>query len=287
MEGQTSEQIKQQIEALSSASEQQPVAQPEPQPQQVVQSAPEVKVEVTGDKQESQVKPSADVAQAAQVEQKTEEVKALDALMKEKGITDPNTIAKMYKDLQSEFTRKSQELSRLKNQEVQSQQQSLPVNNNMDAANQAFVNDFVANPLLAIAKLTEAISVERIKTEINPLREAHKTAILNDKIIQLSTSPETATTFNLKPVQDEIRKVIEEDPTMLDNLPNKLSIAHDIALGRLARKGFTVNANTQTAISGQVPTPEASRGRSVEIGTVDTSKMTSKQLEEYIRTITG
>ena len=70
----------------------------------------------------------------------------------------------------------------------------------------------------------------------------------------------SAAAVALKPVQDEIRQVYSENPAMLDNLPATLSLVHDIALGRLARKGFTVNAQV-APVQGQEPVPVEGRNK--------------------------
>lgn len=216
-----------------------------------------------------------------QIETKPAEPKAIDALMAEKNVTDPNLIAKMYKDLQSDYTKKAQELAELRKREsaVQQPTQTQPQVNSLDDINQQFVNDLAQNPIGTIAKLVNAVAAEKVK----PFEETRKEAVLNAKVVELSTSPDTGKTFNLKPVQDEIRQVYSENPAMLDNLPATLSLVHDIALGRLARKGFTVNAQI-APVQGQEPVPVEGRNKPTQT-TLDIRKASSAELEAYINNL--
>lgn len=278
--GTTSADIEAQINAMAAETPQPSQASVQEQP--VIATAPDAQPgKADKEVQLGQVLSDPSKTVAGQGETKPAEPQAIDALMAEKNVTDPNLIAKMYKDLQSDYTRKAQELAELRKREsvVQQQTQTQPQVNPLDSMNQQFVNDLAQNPLGTLSKLVDALAAEKVK----PFEATRKEAVLNAKVVELSTSPDTGKTFNLKPVQDEIRKVYSENPAMLDNLPATLSLVHDIALGRLARKGFTVNAQI-APVQGQEPVPVEGRNKPTQT-TLDIRKASSAELEAYINNL--
>jgi hypothetical protein len=276
----TSAEIEQQILALQNPAGTEPQAQPAAQP---AQTQPPEPVQSGQGEPEPQGQPSSDVpAQGTQVETPAAVPTELDKLMKEKGITDPNLVAKMYHDLQADHTRKSQELAKLRAQEGTQPTTPQPAMHpaGMEELNAKFVEDLAKNPLATIAKVVDALAGEKVK----PFEATQKQALLDKEIIRLSTSPETAHTFNLKQVQDEMKIVAQEDPTYLDNLPKKLLTLHDSALGRLVRRGFTVNA-PKTQIPSQTPPPEGGANKPSPAQTIDVKKASAAELEAYINSL--
>jgi hypothetical protein len=278
MTEQTSADIEQQINAVKSAT------QP-PNGQVVTVVAPvstgqaEVPIQVPA-------QTSADVVSTpAQVEQKTAEQVTAETIAKEQTSSSPTEIERSYAELRKKFTQTAMENAKLRAQTAQPQ----PINAeptpapaaNMDEINRRFVEDLSRNPIETLAKVVKALNQEDLK----PFAETQKQAKLNEEIIRLSTSADTAQTFNLKQVQDEIKKVIEENPNYLDNLPQNLATAHDIALGRLARRGFQVNV-PQTVIS-QSPVPVEGRNKSLPATVIDPKGMTAAQLEAQINALTS
>lgn len=275
----TSAEIEQQINAI------QPPAGPEtPQaPETPAQPAqtPEP-VQPGQGEPEPQGQPPSDVpAQGAQVETPAAVPSELEKLMREKGINDPNMIAKIYHDLEADHTRKSQELARLRQENAQPTPQApQPEPLNREALNQRFVEDLAKDPVGTMAKLVDVLASEKVR----PFEETRKEGLLNSEIIRLSTSPDTAQTFNLKQVQDEMKVVVAEDPAYLDNLPRKLATLHDIALGRLVRRGFTVNA-TKKQIPAQNPVPEGGPSKAAAPQVFDEKKASAAELEAHINSL--
>lgn len=154
---------------------------------------------------------------------------------------DTYKVVEMYKNLEREFSKKSQELASLKRiapteqayqQPVQpvSPITGLPYTNN--DTNAQLLEDLQQNPIVTMRKIAELA----YGSQVSQLSETINEQRLHNTVVKLSTSPDTAE-FNLPVVQEEIKAIISERPEMGQNLSENLATLNDLAIGRLYRTG--------------------------------------------------
>lgn len=210
-------------------------------------------------------------------------------LQDKSGVKSPDELARSYAELRRSFDQKAQENAELKRQQALGQQpvqqpysQPQPPINDIDRMNEAFVGDLQRNPLGTIAQIVKAMTAHENK----PFIESQKEIALKSEIARLKSSPNTST-FNLPEVQDEITKVLQENPDYMDNLPRNLEMVHERALGRIAMRS-KVNVGTQ--VQGQTPSafvegknrPSQPQAFDPQTSSLDDLKRVIQQLQRQI-----
>jgi hypothetical protein len=200
------------------------------------------------------------------------------------GIVDADALAASFQEAQRKITQQAEELKKLKSPAAPAPTPGTPATPatppiDREAANARFVEELAKDPIRTIAKLVNVIT----ESKIEPLAEDRKNTLLQKEVIRLATAPDTAATFNAPEVHDEMKKVCEENPIYLTDLPKNLSTVHDIAIGRLVRRGVVVGASKP--IPGQVPVPEPGSQKPVAPQALDPKKASAAELEALINSL--
>jgi hypothetical protein len=225
------------------------------------------------------VQPEKTTEQPAPEQGKAEQVETIDKvtfeeLQKKTGVKTPDDLAKNYRELQKELTKKAQELANLKKNAQQGQPQEKEISQ---------------DELLA-KRIQEVGTVQALK-ELNesinkPIYEQIKQETLRNKIHELQNKPETAE-FNLPEVQEEIRKIVTERPHQFTDgegmiFPDALEDLYWMAKGRVG----LINAGIKP--KSEVPKPAPVEGKSKpSTGQIKVNPQTMplKDLEALIHTL--
>ncbi len=161
-------------------------------------------------------------------------------LQAKQGFKDPNALAKSYVELRKELEKKFQEAAELRRQAVSSEPIATPPIQPPAQSGQADMDGIFAQRVAqvgvvqAMAEMMKAVT----KNELKPFNEQNAETSLRNKVAELETAPATASTFANPAVQEEIRKVISENPSYYyKDLSVTLPEAYERALGRIALRG--------------------------------------------------
>ena len=265
----TDEQLEQQIKEeqgklVSDQTEQ--VIQPLPEPQKAQVEEPKEKVP-SGTVQEGETKKT-------EQEKKQGEV-SFEELQEKKGLQSVDELAKSYVELEKSFHKKSQELADLKKKEqfhTPAVTDSYYGETPEESANRLFREKWDRNPIGTLIDVQNII--------LKPVRDTTRQIELRNEIVRLSSSPQTAD-FNLPEVQQEIKKIVEENPDKYsENLIDNLEDLYWISKGRL---GTRSQGTSQERVTPRTPPVE---GTSKPVPEEPFNQWTASE-DELLSTIKG
>lgn len=176
------------------------------------------------------------------VEPGTEKPATFEQIAEKKHIQSPDELASMYANLEREFHKKNQELSTLRKQEAP--QPVAPTQPSPADINEWVRQNFASDPVGTLYAVNQMM--------MKPVMETQRDIEFRNELTRLSSSPKTAD-FNLKPVQDEIQKVIQERPQKyLDPVSGKVKASELEDLYYIARGRIGTPSNVARPVSQPV-----------------------------------
>ena len=208
-------------------------------------------------------------------EQEKEQKGVFEELKEKKGLQSVDELAKSYVELEKGFTRKSQELADLKKKEqfhTPAVTDSYYGETPEESANRLFREKWDRNPIGTLIDVQNII--------LKPVRDTTRQIELRNEIVRLSSSPQTAD-FNLPEVQQEIKKIVEENPDKYsENLIDNLEDLYWISKGRL---GTRSQGTSQERVTPRTPPVE---GTSKPVPEEPFNQWTASE-DELLSTIKG